>query len=166
MIDPLYFRILDAISDGLPMVPAPYAAVASRLGLEEREVIDRIQGMISHGIIRRFGAIVRHHELGFTANAMTVWDVPDGETNAVGATVSAYPFVTLCYQRPRRLPAWRYNFFCMIHGRDRVTVLRQVDVLNREAGIGCFPHTVLFSRRRFKQRGARYVHPSRMEAAE
>jgi siroheme decarboxylase len=166
MIDPLDARILAEIADGLPIVPAPYAVVGSRLGLEEREVIDRIQGMISHGVIRRFGAIVRHHELGFTANAMTVWDVPDPAADALGAAVAAYPFVTLCYQRPRRIPAWPYNFFCMIHGRDRAMVLAQVDVLNRLAGLGRYPHAVLFSRRRFKQRGARYAHSPAMEAAE
>ena len=166
MLDSLDARILAEIAGGLPLAPAPYAVVGLRLGVEESEVIARIKGMIARGIIRRFGAVVRHHELGFTANAMTVWDVPDHKTDAIGATVAAYPFVTLCYRRPRRLPAWPYNFFCMIHGRDRATVLDQVEILNRLAGLGRFPHAVLFSRRRFKQRGARYVHRPAMEAAE
>jgi DNA-binding Lrp family transcriptional regulator len=122
--------------------------------------------MLARGIIRRFGAVVRHHELGFTANAMTVWDVPDDEADALGAAVAAYPFVTLCYRRPRRLPAWPYNLFCMIHGRDRITVLNQVGVLSRESGLGRFRHAVLFSRLRFKQRGARYIHQPALEAAE
>lgn len=166
MMDPVNSRILAEIADGLPLAPRPYAIVGSRLGLDEREVISRIENMIAHRVIRRFGAVVRHHELGFTANAMTVWDVPDAEADAAGAKVAAYPFVTLCYRRPRRLPAWPYTLFCMIHGRDRATVLHQVDILNRAAGMGRFPHAVLFSRRRFKQRGARYDHGTRMEAAE
>ncbi|MEK7246082.1 MAG: AsnC family transcriptional regulator [Pseudomonadota bacterium] len=166
MLDSLDTRILAEIAVGLPLAPAPYAVVGSRLGVEESEVIARIKGMIARGIIRRFGAVVRHHELGFTANAMTVWDVPDGEADAIGATVAAYPFVTLCYRRPRRLPAWPYNLFGMIHGRDRATVLDQVDILHRLAGLGRFPHAVLFSRRRFKQQGARYIHRPAMEAAE
>jgi DNA-binding Lrp family transcriptional regulator len=166
MLDSLDTRILAEIADGLPLAPAPYAVVGSRLGVDEGEIIARIEGMIARGIIRRFGMVVRHHELGFTANAMTVWDVPDGEADAIGATVAAYPFVTLCYRRPRRLPAWPYNLFCMIHGRDRDTVLDQVDILNRAAGLGRFPRAVLFSRLRFKQRGARYVHRPAMEAAE
>ena len=166
MIDPLDSRILAALAEGLPLAAAPYAVIGARLGVEEGEVIARIQGLIAKRVIRRFGAVVRHHELGFTANAMTVWDVPDPEADALGANVAAYPFVTLCYRRPRRLPAWPYNLFCMIHGRDRATVLDQVDVLNRRAGLGRFPHAVLFSRRRFKQRGARYVHALAMEAAE
>jgi hypothetical protein len=110
--------------------------------------------------------VVRHHELGFTANAMTVWNVPDAKADAAGAAVAAHPFVTLCYRRPRRLPDWPYNLFCMVHGRDRDTVLSQIETLNRVAGLGGYPHAILFSRRRFKQRGARYDHRPRMEAAE
>ncbi|MCC7017224.1 MAG: AsnC family protein [Rhodospirillales bacterium] len=166
MLDSLDSRILAEIADGLPLAPAPYAVVGSRLGVGESEVIARIEGMIARGIIRRFGAVVPHRELGFTANAKTVWNVPDDEADKIGGIVAAYPFVTLCYRRPRRLPAWPYNLFCMIHGRDRITVLDQVDILNREAGLGRFPHAVLFSRLRFKQRGARYVHRPAMEAAE
>ena len=165
MLDALDARILAEIADGLPLAPRPYALVGSRLGIEEDEVIARIQRMIAQRVIRRFGAVVRHHELGFTANAMTVWDVSDLEVDSIGATVSAYPFVTLCYRRPRR-PAWPYNLYCMMHGHDRATVLDQVDILNRLAGLGRFSHAVLFSRRRFKQRGARYVHALAMEAAE
>jgi hypothetical protein len=44
----------------------------------------------------------------------------------------------------------------MIHGRDRSSVQEKISELRRAAGIGELPHCVLFSRRRFKQRGARY----------
>ena len=97
---------------------------------------------------------------------MTVWDIPDAQVDAVGEKIAAYPFVTLCYQRPRRPPEWPYNLFCMIHGRDRDGVLAQVGTLNRELGLDGRAQAVLFSRRRFKQRGARYRHGPAMEAAE
>ena len=69
------------------------------------------------------------------------------------------PAVTLCYQRPRRPPAWPYNLFCMIHGRDRDGVQRKVDVLLRTNNLQDRRSCVLFSRRRFKQRGAMYISP-------
>jgi hypothetical protein len=47
----------------------------------------------------------------------------------------------------------------MIHGRDRATVLAQADELARLPGLADTPRDVLFSRRRFKQRGARYARP-------
>ena len=59
--------------------------------------------------------------------------------------------------RPRRLPDWPYNLFCMIHGRRRETVLEQVTELREALGIPEERHAVLFSRRQFKQRGACYA---------
>ena len=65
----------------------------------------------------------------------------------------------MCYRRPRRPPAWPYNLFCMIHGRNREKVLAQVETATREAGLDGLARDVLFSLRRFKQRGARYGAP-------
>ncbi len=102
------------------------------------------------------GIVVRHHELGYTANAMVVWDVPDGQVEAIGEQLGAQPCVTLCYQRPRRLPDWPYNLFCMIHGRDRDRVLGTIEQMLGTLALQEISHKVLFSGRRFKQRGARY----------
>ncbi len=103
--------------------------------------------------------MVRHRELGYRANAMVVWDVPDAEVATVGRVFAGYPFVTLCYRRPRHLPDWPYNLFCMIHGRCRETVTAQAEVLATAAGDSARRHELLFSRRRFKQCGARYRYP-------
>lgn len=149
-------QLLAAIEDGLPVEPAPYARVADRLGTTEQTVLDRLGALQTAGVIRRFGVIVRHHELGYTANAMTVWDVPDPLVRETGRLIAEMPNVTLCYRRPRRPPAWPYNLFAMVHGRDRDAVLRCVDQITDQAGLRDAPRAVLFSRRRFKQRGARY----------
>ena len=150
-------RLLDALRDGLPLVPRPYAALAETVGLPEGEVLERLERLSGSGVVRRFGVVVRHRELGYRANAMTVWDVPDEETAKVGRLLAALDFVTLCYRRPRRLPDWPYNLFAMVHGRDRETVERLVDQATEAAGLIGRPRAILFSRRRFKQRGACYA---------
>ncbi len=149
-------RLIEAIEDGLPIVSRPYQDIGKRLGLSESEVIEGLASLIERGIVKRIGLVVRHRELGYAANAMVVWDIADEEVGDIGRRMSEFPFVTLCYRRPRRLPRWPYNLFCMIHGKDRETVLAQIERLRREAGLTAIPHAVLFSRRRFKQRGARY----------
>jgi DNA-binding Lrp family transcriptional regulator len=148
--------LLAAIENGLPLVPQPFAEIADRLGWEEARVIARLRHLIDNGAIKRFGVIVRHHELGYRANAMTVFDIENERLAAAGATLAALTFVTLCYRRPRRPPDWPYNLFCMIHGCDENEVLRQVNRAVEAAHLGDRPRAVLFSRRRFKQRGARY----------
>jgi DNA-binding Lrp family transcriptional regulator len=104
-------RVIAAIQSGLPLVARPYAAVGANLGLSEEVVTGCLQSLVRHGVIKRMGVVVRHHELGYRANAMVVWDVPDEEVSALGCCLGKLEFVTLCYRRPRRLPAWRYNLF-------------------------------------------------------
>jgi siroheme decarboxylase len=152
-------RLVAALADGLPLVERPYDALGRTLGWPEDEVIGRLGRLIAAGVISRFGVIVRHHELGIRANAMVVWDVPDERVREAGTVLKELPYVTLCYRRPRRPPAWPYNLFCMIHGRERARVEALIEEATAAAGLSGCERAVLFSRRRFKQRGARYVLP-------
>jgi DNA-binding Lrp family transcriptional regulator len=154
---PLEGAVIAAIQQGLPLVSRPFAAIGEQIGAGEAEVITCLEQLLAQGVIRRLGVVVRHHELGYRANAMVVWDVPDDQVSALGRCLGQFEFVTLCYRRPRRLPEWRYNLFCMIHGRDRDTVLGLVEQLRERCGLQHIPYEVLFSRRRFKQCGARYM---------
>jgi DNA-binding Lrp family transcriptional regulator len=149
-------RLIAAIQGGLPMEPRPYAVVGEQIGMSEEQVIARVGEMQASGVIKRMGVVVRHHELGYIANAMVVWNVPDERMDEVGNALGSQPCVTLCYQRPRRLPEWPYNLFCMIHGRSRESVLSLIERLVDGLGLQDIEHRVLFSGRRFKQRGARY----------
>lgn len=148
--------LLAALEDGLPLVARPYSVLGKRIGLSEQDVIAALARLADDGVVKRFGVVVRHHELGFRANAMVVWDVPDEMTARAGASLAALPFVTLCYRRPRRPPDWPYTLFCMIHGRERAAVEALADEATERAGLIGLPRAILFSRRRFKQRGARY----------
>lgn len=155
-LSPKERRLLVALEAGLPRLPRTFAALGARAGLEEGEVLRLLQGLLERRVINRLGLILRHHELGYRANAMLVLDLPDGEVDAAGAVLAADPAVTLCYRRPRRPPLWPYNLFCMVHGRDRVEVEGRIRALLEAAGLAGVPRAVLFSRRRHKQRGARY----------
>ncbi len=149
-------RLIEALEHGLPLVPRPYAALGVHIGLPETKVIALVQSLQNEGVIKRFGVIVRHHELGYLANAMVVWDVPDDRVSELGMRIARLDYVTLCYRRARHLPQWPYNLYCMIHGRDRVRVRERLAELIDACGLQGMHHEVLFSRRRFKQRGARY----------
>ena len=156
-MDDMDRRLLAAIQHGLPLASRPYADIGAGLGLSEAEVIARLARLKETGVIRRFGVVVRHHELGYRANAMVVWDAPDDQVAELGHCLAGFDFITLCYRRPRRLPQWRYNLYCMIHGKSREEVLAHLEWMVGRCGLQSLPHEVLFSRRRFKQRGAVYA---------
>jgi len=156
-IGPAGQRLVAALQDGLDLVPRPYAVLAARAGLSEGEVLKTLAKWQDLGLVRRFGVVVRHHELGFGANAMCVWDVPDAKVSTLGKALAAEPAVTLCYRRARVLPAWRFNLYCMLHGRERAEVMGKLAGIEARHGLGRYPDDVLFSVRRFKQTGARYA---------
>jgi DNA-binding Lrp family transcriptional regulator len=148
--------LIEIIQSGLPLVARPYQEIAERLGWSEQLVIEKLKTMVEGGIIKRLGVVVRHHELGYRSNAMVVWNVADDQVDQIGQQLGMQDCVTLCYQRPRMLPEWPYNLFCMVHGRSREEVLECIDTMTEGLGLENIPHTVLFSGRRFKQRGAIY----------
>ncbi len=148
--------LIRAVEHGLPIVSRPYAAIAQQLGTTETNIINRLQQLIDNGAIKRYGVVVRHRELGYRANGMVVWDVPDDQVSNLGQCIGRFPCVTLSYRRPRRLPDWPYNLFTMVHGRDRAEVTQKLQQIVDTCGLSKFNHTILFSTRRFKQRGAQY----------
>jgi DNA-binding Lrp family transcriptional regulator len=150
-------RLLAALQDGLPFDSAPFQALGRRVGLDDGAVMGLIRHWLADGLLKRFGVVVRHHELGFRANAMCVWDIPDEQVGEAGRALAAEPAVTLCYRRERALPHWRYNLFCMIHGRTREAVLAVRHDIAARLELERWPGEVLFSVRRFKQQGARYL---------
>jgi DNA-binding Lrp family transcriptional regulator len=149
--------LIKAISHGLPLVSRPYALIAEQIGSSEAEVMAGVQRIAVRGDIKRFGIVVRHRKLGYRANGMVVWDIPDSRVAELGRCIGQYSFVTLCYRRPRRLPEWRYNLFSMIHGHDRNAVIEQVNFIVEQCGLQEIAHEILFSGRCFKQRGANYA---------
>ncbi|MCV2219064.1 siroheme decarboxylase subunit beta [Thauera sp. Sel9] len=150
-------RLATVLQAGLPLAPRPYAELGEQAGVTETMAIELIEGWLANGLVRRLGVVVRHHELGLGANAMCVWDIPDEQVSELGRRLAREPAVTLCYRRRRVLPDWPYNLFCMIHGHARDEVLAARDDIAARLGLDAAPHDVLFSCRRFKQTGARYL---------
>lgn len=156
-MDALDRRIVEATQGGLPLVPEPYAALAATVGTTPEDVMARLRRMQATGAIRRIGAVPNHYRLGWKANGMTVWDVDDARIAALGEAVGALPFVSHCYQRPRRLPQWPYNLFAMVHGRDRAEADAKAAEIAALLGDACRGHDVLYSTRILKKTGLRFA---------
>jgi DNA-binding Lrp family transcriptional regulator len=153
------------IEKGLPNVFKPFAELAQSLNVTSSQVISQISMWQKEGLIRRFGLVVKHRKLGFNANAMVVWNIPDKFVDVIAGQLSKFDEVSLCYRRPRRLPGWPYNLFCMIHGTDRDVVLAQIAKITQQL-VSNNKHIwrtqnnleqdILFSTKAYKQHGARY----------
>ncbi len=141
------------IQEGLRPQRDPFATIAERLGWPEAKVVAQIREWVDTGIIRRFGAVVQHRELGYRAGGMAVFRVPPEKVDAAGETLAKHPEVSHCYRRPP-LPDFPYNLFAMTHGRSEDEVGRTVARMADDAGLRHYE--VLFSEREFKKTSMRY----------
>src|SRR5687768_11404450 len=98
-IDAVDRRLIQATQAGLPLVERPYHDLASELGISAEDVIRRLHRMMETGIIRRIGVVPNHYALGYRANGMSVWDVPDEDVSRIGRRVGALDFVSHAYHR-------------------------------------------------------------------
>lgn len=148
-------ELIRATEGGLPVSPTPYRDLAASLAWEPEEILSRLRRMQEAGVIRRVALVPNHYQLGFTANGMTVWDVPDSEITRLGQIVGSLEYVTHCYQRPRHLPTWPYNLFAMVHAKSRDEVFVKAKEIHHLLGPHCRHHEILFSRRILKKTGFR-----------
>ncbi|MDH5648733.1 MAG: AsnC family transcriptional regulator [Gammaproteobacteria bacterium] len=155
VIDETDRRIIIATQAGLPVTKRPYHDLALQLGLEANEVMARMQKMIQDGVIRRIGVVPNHYALGYTANAMSVWDVPDEKITELGERVGQLDFVSHCYQRPRHLPSWPFNLFAMVHGKSTAAVEEKIREIENVLGEDNRGNALLYSKRILKKTGLR-----------
>jgi DNA-binding Lrp family transcriptional regulator len=154
-MDDLDRKIISATQSGLPLVKEPYQLLAQQLDISPALLKQRLQLMLKKGQIRRIGAVPNHYKLGYQANAMSVWDVPDAMINELGQQLGALSFVSHCYQRPRFLPEWPYNLFAMLHGKTTDEVDKQVQHVILLLGSHCTQYELLYSRQILKKTGLR-----------
>jgi len=153
--DELDRAIIRLTQAGLPLIGQPYHALARELECTPELVMQRLRDMLQTGVIRRIGAVPNHYRLGYRANGMTVWDVPDEEIRRCGEMIGRLDFVSHCYRRPRHLPDWPYNLFAMVHGRTHEETGEHVQSIARLLGPCNRGHEVLYSTRILKKTGAR-----------
>lgn len=144
-----------ATQAGLPLTLQPYHTLAAQLGSDAATVIAGLKSLLDAGAIRRIGVVPNHYRIGYAANGMTVWDVPDDAVDALGAQIGALEFVTHCYRRPRHLPDWPYNLFAMAHGASREEVAAKADCIADVLGDACRHRAILYSTQILKKTGLR-----------
>jgi len=153
MIDPLDKQIIAQIQGDIPVEPSPFETIAKRLGISETLLLSRIRRLKESGVIRRFGATLRHQEAGFSSNAMVAWRVPEGRIDEVGETLAQLSAVTHCYHRPPQ-GDWPYNLYTMIHGNSREQC-REIAAAMAER-VQIEDYAVLFSEKEFKKTSMAY----------
>lgn len=145
-------EIAKQIQGDIPLTKRPFGLIGEKIGIREEDVVDVIKGLIKGGIIRKFGAILRHHRAGFTHNIMVVWAVPEQRCEEVGRIFASFREISHCYERTPPFEE-RYNIYTMIHlrGNDQK---RFIEKLITATGIKDFK--VLLTEEEFKKSSMEY----------
>jgi DNA-binding Lrp family transcriptional regulator len=143
-----------ALQQDLSLVSRPFADLARRTGLNEKDLLGKARQMQADGTMRRFSAVLRHRRVGYRSNGMACWVVPESHLEQVGQFAAGFQQVSHCYQRPAHPPRWPYSLFTMIHGQTKAEVEAVVAAISGETGLDHYE--VLYSTREFKKERVRY----------
>jgi len=137
----------------LEIIPEPFSKGAQNLGVTTAQLFSKAMEYEKEGVMRRFAAILRHRDAGFSANGMVVWNVPEESVDEVGYKIASFPQVSHCYQRPIYTD-WPFSLFSMIHART----IEAAETIAAEISntIGIKDYRILFSSREFKKERIKY----------
>ena len=137
----------------MEIIDEPFVKAANNLGMTEDELFAKMKHYEGIGVLRRFAAILRHRQVGFTANGMIVWKVPEDRITSVGETLGSFPQVSHCYERPT-YDDWPYNVFSMIHCKTQDEANDVAKTIQNQINVDEF--RILFSSREFKKTRVEY----------
>lgn len=113
--DGLDERLLEDWQRELPVVARPFAVMAEALGIDESEVLKRLETLRATGAIGRVGAVVRPNTLG--ASTLAALNAPEFDIDETAAKVAAEPGVNHVYLREND-----WNLWFVVTGSDRSAV--------------------------------------------
>ena len=146
-------KFIRELQKDLEIVDKPFLNATQKLGLTEEQIFEKLRYYENIGVMRRFAAILRHRDVGFTANGMIVWEVPDERITEVGEKLGAFPQVSHCYQRPV-YKDWPYSVFSMIHCKSVDEAKNMAKEIQKEIQVD--DYKILFSAREFKKTRVEY----------
>lgn len=144
------WRVIRAFEPDLPLISRPFAAAAEPAGLSGERALEILVALRRSGVIRRFGATLKHYAVGYPANAMSVWQVEPEDQDRVGRVLAGSPLVSHCYARPTP-PGWPYALYAMIHAPSREECRAEAQRLAAEAGVSFERYRLLFTERELKK---------------
>jgi siroheme decarboxylase len=153
MLTELEKKIVASIQGDIPVIKRPYAKIAKQTDITENILLETLQKLCERGVIRRFGATLRHQNSGFESNAMAAWKVKEELIEEVGNKLASFRQVSHCYRRnPTR--KWPYNLYTMVHARDEESCRKTVSMMAEAVSVDTY--AVLFSVRELKKTSMKY----------
>ncbi len=127
-------RLVKLLEGDLPVTERFFEPLALQAGLSEEALLEQLRTWQRSGVLRRIGLLLRHREIGFKANGMCCWDLPEADITEAGRRVASFPEVTHCYER-LRMDLFPFRLYAMIHTPTWLGTQRLFERITRESGL-------------------------------
>jgi len=104
-LDALERQVIATLQGDFPICERPYAEVASRLGISENELLQRLERLLADKVLTRFGPMFQIERMG-GAFVLAALAAPEDRYEEVAALVNALPQVAHNYRREHQLNMW------------------------------------------------------------
>jgi len=126
------------LQNNLPIVDRPFLSIVEKNSsfLSEDRFIELGKQFKTENIMRRYSAVLRHMNAGYTFNAMTTWRINDADD----VEKKSKPFMTQAavshlYLRTRYPGKWDHPLFAMIHARSKPELTDIIEDLSKKSGL-------------------------------
>ena len=153
MLTDLEKKIIAMLQTDIPVVKRPFLEMAEQIGITEEEFLSVLKDLNDQGMIRRFGATLKHQKSGFKANAMVAWKVDEERVEKTGSIMATFQEITHCYRR-NPAPGWKYNLYTMVHASNEEDCYALVKKISEAVGEN--DYELLFSRKELKKTSMKY----------
>jgi DNA-binding Lrp family transcriptional regulator len=152
-MDAIDYKLILEAEKGLALTSQPFHEIAAEIGITPTEVIARLQKLQESGVIRRFGVSIKPNSIGYSANALVAWRVPENRVAELGKYFSAQQEISHCYEREVMPGVWEYNFYTVMHARERKTIEEFVKQLSDATALK--EYAILYSTRNLKTKSVK-----------
>jgi len=146
-------KVIACLQGDIPVTERPYQDLAKDIGISENEFLNVMNKLNDRGLIRRFGATLKHQNSGYNANAMVAWTVDEAKAIETGKIMASFDEVSHCYRR-NPVPGWEYNLYTMVHAKDKESCYKIVEKISKAVNID--KYSILFSKKELKKTSMKY----------
>ena len=104
-IDAIDRDILNQLQRGFPLVEEPYKLAAEQLGIDEAELLSRLQTLLDEGVLTRFGPMYHAERMG-GGLSLAAMQISAADFERVAAIVNSFEQVAHNYARDHVLNMW------------------------------------------------------------
>jgi DNA-binding Lrp family transcriptional regulator len=140
LMDDIDRAIIDRLQGDFPICERPYAEAAVALGIDEDDLLARLQHLLDRRVLTRFGPMFQIERMG-GAFVLAAMCVPEADWDGVVDTVNAFPEVAHNYRRESQQAGalTEFNMWFVLATETPAGIAEAVKKIEVASGLPVYP---------------------------